>query len=103
MKKMVDYIQSKMNETQYDPSMCAKVATQIVYDYPEWGPEHVGDMIDTYDQKQPAPFTYDQLLDVADYVDSLKRKGTDAEAAIADAIEFAKTVKETKDRENGSI
>lgn len=52
------------------------VATQIVFDYPNWGEEHVSDMLDTYKHTGgPAPCDYDELMSLACKADDLKKEG----------------------------
>lgn len=60
------------------------VALQLAYEYPEWGPEHVSDMLATYDATgEEAPCDYDELSELANAATALKRQGksfSDAQA-----------------------
>jgi len=47
-------------------------ALQIVFEYPSWGDEHIGDMYDTIDRPK---FEYEDLEDITIAADKLKKKG----------------------------
>lgn len=67
----------------------AGTAAQIVYEYEDWGPEHVQDMYDTFDEPGFAP---NILLAACEKVAKLKSKGAeyaDAEAIVAEELKEA--------------
>ncbi len=52
------------------------LSLQIVYEYENWGDEHVSDMIQTYkDCGDPAPCTGDMLLHLCEIAESHKSTG----------------------------
>ena len=52
------------------------VALQIAYEYPGWGPEHVSEMLDTYEASgENTPCCYDELMELALAADELKHQG----------------------------
>jgi len=57
------------------------LAFQIVTDYPDWGDEHVSDMIQTYDRGE-APCTGDELLDLCYKVEKLVKEGKGYDAVM---------------------
>ena len=48
-------------------------AVQIVFEYPNWGQEHVSDM---FNLGERLPFTYDDLEDLTFAADKLKKQGS---------------------------
>lgn len=58
------------------------LALQIAFEYENWGPEHVSDMIDTYDATgEKAPCSYDELMDLTLIASKAKREGRSFEEA----------------------
>jgi hypothetical protein len=58
------------------------LACQIAYEYPEWGEEHVSDMLRTYRENgEKAPCSGDELLDMTVKADALKKQGLKFAAA----------------------
>lgn len=58
------------------------VACQIVYEYPDWGVEHVADMHATYRAcGEPAPCSGDKLYDLTIAAARLKKAGLSYDAA----------------------
>jgi hypothetical protein len=53
-------------------------ALQIVFEYPNWGQEHVSDMFDSIDRPK---FEFEDLEDITIAADKLKKKGYDWEEA----------------------
>jgi hypothetical protein len=53
-------------------------ALQIVFEYPDFGAEHIGDMYDTIDRPK---FEYEDLEDITLSAEKLKKKGYDWEEA----------------------
>jgi len=65
---------------------CAEVAGQIVYEYKNWGSEHISDMYATYEAEgRKPPFTIDQLEEYAEKMQSLKDQGK----SFGEAVELA--------------
>jgi len=64
------------------PAVAVGTAIQIVFEYPNWGCEHVADMYDCFDQTidDPAPCDLNTLADLCEDVQKLKNEGFELEA-----------------------
>jgi hypothetical protein len=52
------------------------LALQIAYEYPDWGDEHVSEMLDTYQHTgEKRPCNYDELMMLTSQADRLKKQG----------------------------
>jgi len=61
----------------------AGLAAQIVFEYPEWGDEHIDDFMRTYsDCGDTAPCDGDELYDASHIANKLKNDGLDYKEVI---------------------
>lgn len=57
------------------------LALQIVFEYENWGDEHVSDMLSTYTETgERPPCTGDELYDLCQMAEKEKKKGLDIES-----------------------
>lgn len=67
------------------------VACQVAFEYPDWGPEHVSDMLATYDATgQEVPCDYDELMELTYAADALRVQGKSFSEAESELIKTHK-------------
>ena len=70
------------------------LALQISFEYPDWGDEHISEMLQTYKHTgEPVPCNYTELQDLAVKADRLKREGKSYNEAEKELLSLRKTKK----------
>lgn len=97
-KKMKKQRNQKDNELTQQQKDTIGLALQLEWEYPDWGDEHVTDMIRTYtDNGEKAPCSMDTLNDWAIKARRLHRQGLDYAAAEAQLLrEISSNTKPTR-------
>ena len=72
-----------------------ELAAQIVFEYPGWGDEHVGAMLDTYEDES-APCTYDELMNACGWISEAKKLGHNYNDSIGYAMTWIDVVQRRK-------
>ena len=69
-----------------DKNVVAGLACQIAFEYPNWGNEHISDMLATQEGKKPC--SSDILYEATSKADTLKRAGKSYEKTLQEVKKF---------------
>lgn len=67
------------------------LATQIVFEYSDWGDEHISDMMATFELSSKAPCSGYELQDLCSAAQKLKSSGLDCDAVTKELLKKKKT------------